>query len=81
MKMLFSSSDGLEIEATRQKFEAAGIACEIRRPSATAPVANGAIPFYPELWVRNDGSYNEALKLYCQIGVGFARRSGIKRQA
>jgi hypothetical protein len=75
MKMLFSSSDGLEIEATRQRFEAAGIACEVRRPSATHPAANGSIPFYPELWIRDDGTYREALQLYCRLGVGFARRS------
>jgi hypothetical protein len=72
MKMLFSSSDNLEVLSTRDKFSAAGIACEVRCESV--PVPHGAIPFYPELWVTREGDFARALNLYRCLGVGFARR-------
>jgi hypothetical protein len=61
MKMLFSTSDHVEVKQVKKKLFEAGIKCEIRQN----PVAQGVfgVPAYPELWVNEDGDILKALKL------------------
>jgi hypothetical protein len=71
MKMLFSSSDNGKIERARVQFLAAGIACEVR--GGTADTAPGAIPFYPELWVKHEADFSLALNLFNRMGARLGR--------
>ncbi len=71
MKMLFFSSDSLEVQELSREFTNAGIQCEIhngcrREPK---PAFNEA-----ELWIRNDRDCHRALMLCVQRNMGFARR-------
>lgn len=72
MKMLFFSSDALEIETVSKEFTHAGIPCEIRngipvnRRPTSAPQA--------ELWIHDDRDCHRALMLCVQLGIGFSKR-------
>ena len=66
MKMLFSASASLEVEAVRQKLLCVGIACEVR--GDTDAEATFPIPSYPELWIKNDNDFQTALRLYKRLG-------------
>ena len=69
MKMLFFSSDGLEVEQVSREFTHAGIACEVRHGRGK----NGAVPDV-ELWIRNDADCHRGFLLCVRLGIGFARR-------
>ncbi len=60
MKMLFSSTDPVEVKSVSKKLSQAGIACEIR----DNPIAQGifGIPPAPELWIKKDSDILKALK-------------------
>ncbi len=72
MKMLFFSSDALEVEAVGKEFTQAGIPCEVRngvpaqRRPTSAPQA--------ELWIHDDRDCHRALMLCVQLGIGFSKR-------
>jgi hypothetical protein len=68
MKMLFFSSDNLEVERVHKEFVAAGIACEVRNghPRASA---------HTELWIRNDRDCHRAFMLCVHLGLGFSKRT------
>jgi hypothetical protein len=72
MKMLFYSSDGLEVELVSKRFLEAGIPCEIRR--GPFPATNGSHTSETELWIRNDRDCHRAFMLCVALGLGFARR-------
>jgi hypothetical protein len=69
MKMLFFSSDGMEVEQVSREFTQAGIVCEVRHGKRK----NGSVPDV-ELWIRNDGDCHRAFLLCVRLGIGFARR-------
>ncbi len=69
MKMLFFSSDPLEVEQVSREFTQAGIVCEVRHGRQR----HGTVPDV-ELWIRNDGDCHRAFMLCVQLGIGFARR-------
>lgn len=60
--MLFSSSDGLQVDLLRHRLGDAGIACETRLSDAVQ--AESVLPSYPELWVRNDSDFPTALMVF-----------------
>ena len=72
MKLLYFSSDTVEVEQVSKEFIDAGIPCEVRN----RPVAVNGSPAAPcaELWIRNEKDCNRAFMLCVQLGVGFARR-------
>lgn len=69
MKMLFFSSDGMEVEQVSREFTRAGIPCEVRH----ARRKHGSTPDV-ELWIRNDGDCHQAFLLCVRQGIGFAKR-------
>jgi len=73
MKMLFFSSDEMEVKTASQKFATAGIPCEVR----TTPLTRAEPPdrVSAELWIRNDKDCHRALMLCVELGIGFSRRS------
>ena len=70
MKMLFFSSDDMEVEQVSREFHEAGIPCEVRSTASTLT----DIPRESELWVRNDRDCHRALMLCVQHNIGFAKR-------
>jgi hypothetical protein len=68
MKLLFSSSDVVEIGRVGREFVEAGIACGVRYD----PPKEGAspTPAYAELWVREERDYFRAVVLFLKIGGG-----------
>jgi hypothetical protein len=70
MKMLFFSSDDMEVEEVSREFSQAGIPCEVR----TTANHIDDIPTQSELWVRNDRDCHRALMLCVQRNIGFAKR-------
>ena len=70
MKMLFFSSDNMEVEQVSREFHDAGIACEVRNTACTLT----DIPSQSELWVRDDRDCHRALMLCVQHNIGFAKR-------
>jgi hypothetical protein len=72
MKLLFYSSDDLEVAQVSKEFSEAGIACELRHEKALRILNE---PPCTELWIRHDRDCHRALMLCVQQGVGFARRS------
>ena len=70
MKMLFFSSDRLEVEQVSRQFTQAGIPCEIHEPKLKG--SSHAVD--TELWIQNDKDCHRALLLCVQLGIGFARR-------
>jgi hypothetical protein len=73
MKMMYFSSDVLEVEHLRREFVEAGIPCEVRH----GPLPHAAIPnsSHSELWILEDADTHRALMLCVELGVGFAKRS------
>lgn len=70
MKMLFFSSDDVEVQELNREFADAGIPSEVRR---TECHLDGYEP-QSELWVRDDRDCHRALMLCVQRNIGFARR-------
>lgn len=72
MKMLFYSSDDLEVQHVSKEFRSAGIPCEIRDGPKLISKYVGAPQ--SELWIHNDKDCHRALMLCVQLGIGFSRR-------
>jgi hypothetical protein len=72
MKMMFFSSERVEVERLRQELVAAGMPCEVREGGAV----EGIFANRPEveLWLQNDEDYYWASMLCVRLGLGFARR-------
>jgi hypothetical protein len=70
MKMLFFSTDGLEMDQISRELVHAGIPCEVRCGSVNDQGAPEK-----ELWVQNDGDRPRGFMLCVQLGLGFARRT------
>ncbi len=72
MKMVFFSSDRLEVELLGKTFTEAGIPCEVR----SSVTLQRALPGNPEveLWIRNDKDSHRAFMLCVERDAGFARR-------
>ncbi len=68
MKLLFSSSDILEIGRVGREFVEAGIPCGVRYD----PPKEGLSPSapYAELWVQNEKDYYRAVVLFLRLGGG-----------
>ena len=68
MKLLFSSSDIVEIGRVGREFVEAGIACGVRYD----PPKGGISPTapYAELWVQNEKDYYRAVVLFMRLGGG-----------
>ena len=73
MKMIFFSSDPLELAGLGQELAKAGIPCEVCRSvlvkRSPQELREG------ELWLRNDGDRYRALLLCVEQHVGFARKA------
>ena len=68
MKLLFSSSDIVEIGRVGREFVEAGIPCGVRYD----PPKDGASPTapYAELWVQNERDFYRAVVLFLRLGAG-----------
>ncbi len=66
MKLLFSSSDIVEIGRVGREFVAAGIQCGVRYD----PPKDGISPTapYAELWVQNESDFYRAVVLFLRLG-------------
>ena len=71
MRIVFFSSDRLEVERISQEFGNAGIACEVRE---------GAVVKEAELWIKKDADLHRAFMLCVQLSVGFAKRENAHRE-
>ena len=73
MKLLYFSSDAVEVERLSHELQEAGIPCEVR----TGPVPQGVIPnsAYIELWIQNERDSHRATMLCVELGAGFAKRT------
>lgn len=69
MKMVFFSSDRLEVERVSLEIAGAGIPCEVRE-------GRDAVPNLPDaqLWIREDGDLHQAFMLCVERRIGFAKR-------
>ncbi len=73
MKMVFFSSDRLEVERLKQQLAQEGIACE-RHDGLRCD--EGFVPFREaELWVQNDVDAYRALMLCVERETGFSTRA------
>ena len=61
MKQVFSSPDSAQVGLAKSRLDAAGIACEVRNEAVSQSLAG--IAFATELWVLNDGDYEDARRL------------------
>jgi hypothetical protein len=73
MKLMYFSSDAVEVELLRKEFVEAGIPCEVRN----GPLPQGTMPnsTYAELWIENERDAHRALMLCVELSVGFAKRA------
>lgn len=68
MKLLFSSSDIVEIGRVGREFVEAGIPCGVRYDppkEGTSPTAP-----YAELWVQNERDFYRAVSIFLRLGAG-----------
>jgi hypothetical protein len=72
MKMVFFSSDELEVERLSKELAAAGIPCEVHPGLALEGFS--FIPPEAELWVRKDMDFHRAFLFCVEANAGFARR-------
>lgn len=73
MKMVYFSSDRLEVEWLKQDLTSEGIACEILD---AVSVGETSLPLRePELWVQNDGDAYRALALCVERETGLGKKS------
>ncbi len=72
MKLVFFSSNKLEVQRLAKDLEGVGVPCEVRKQV----VVNGESVHLPEaeLWVQNDGDARRAFELCVERNAGFARR-------
>ncbi len=72
MKMVFFSSDELEMEQVERELVHAGIPCAV----VAGPVPEGSFPgvAYTELWIQDDQDWHRALLLCVGLELGFAKR-------
>jgi hypothetical protein len=61
MKLIFSSANSSEVGLAQSQLEAAGIECEIRNDAISQALP--ALPFASELWVLQDGDYEDACEI------------------
>jgi hypothetical protein len=73
MKLLYFSSDPVEVERLSQELRAAGIPCEVH----TKPLPEGVMPNLAsaELWIQNERDSHRATMLCVELGAGFAKRT------
>ncbi|HWX23111.1 MAG TPA: hypothetical protein VN578_24680 [Candidatus Binatia bacterium] len=62
MKLLFSSSNIIELQRVAQKLNAAGIACRVRGDSATETAEEPGS--YPGLWIQDEAEYRTACVIF-----------------
>jgi len=72
MKLVFFSSDRLEVKRVSQALLDAGISCEVR--GGTVPADAPPDPLEAEVWVASDRDCSRAFMLCVEAGVGFAKR-------
>ncbi len=70
MKIVFFSSDRLEVQRVSQELLAASIPCEVREGFARDDFPN--LP--PQLWIQEDGDLHRAFMLCVERSIGFAKR-------
>lgn len=71
MKIVFFSSNSLEVERVGREFVSAGIECHLFIdffPHNTFPSRS-----YSELWIQDDKEYPRALRLCAELGLRPAR--------
>ena len=71
MRIVFFSSDRLEVERIGQEFDRAGIPCIVRE---------GGLVKEAELWIKKDKDLHRAFLLCVQLSVGFAKRDIVPRE-
>lgn len=73
MKMVFFSSDRLEMEQVERGLVDAGIPCLTR----TGPMPEGYFPSasYAELWIQDDHDWQRALLVCVGHGIGLGKRA------
>jgi hypothetical protein len=71
MRIVFFSSDRLEVERIGQEFGQAGIPCEVRE---------GHVVKEAELWIKKDADLHRAFLLCVQLNIGFAKRENAHRE-
>ena len=71
MRIVFFSSDRLEVERIGQEFARAGIPNEVRE---------GTLVKESELWIKKDADLHRAFLLCVELSVGFARRESTHRE-
>ena len=72
MKIVFFSSDRLEVELLGKELAEAGIPCEVRNGVAIKDLLLG-VP-EAELWIRNDKDSHRAFLFCVERDAGFAKR-------
>ena len=72
MRLVFFSSDRLEVERVNLALMAAGITCEVR----TGFVLGSKLQQLPEaeVWVKKDEDLHQAFLLFFEQNIGFAKR-------
>ena len=72
MKLVFFSSDELEVERVSLALAAASIACEVRKGTSL----RGKFYHLPEMevWIRKDADLSRAFMVCIQQNLGLARR-------
>ncbi len=72
MRIVFFSSDRLEVERVGLVLAAAGIACEVRE---SAVLEEGiSHPPEAEVWIKKDKDLSQAFMICVRENVGFAKR-------
>ena len=74
MKIVFFSSDRLEVELLSKEMSQAGIPCEVRE-SLVADEVPVRVPD-AELWIQHDADTHRAFMLCVERDAGFAKRDG-----
>ncbi len=61
MKLIFSSLNSAELGLAQSQIEAAGIECEVRNEATSQALPT--LPFAGELWILQDGDYEDACEI------------------
>ena len=74
MKLVFFSSDRIEVESLHKELAAAGIPCEIHDGVTLAEAL--ALQPEAELWIQNNTDSHRAFMVCAEHAVGFSKRAG-----
>ena len=64
MRLLFSSSDLCQLERIQKRLIASGVPCELKTARPAGESAD--LPFYSELWVRQEEDFRVASVLFVE---------------